>query len=107
MKQESIDILERQKKHWEQFQIAEYMKPSYSEQQEIERVVREEWKPGYTENLWCAACVAEMYKTAYNNYAEYLKKTAKPVVAEAAKEIIPVNNPAEGQRVQKPKKSKP
>jgi hypothetical protein len=37
-------------------------------------VIREEWKPGYHENLWCGACVAEMYKTAYNNYFIYLAK---------------------------------
>lgn len=33
--------------------------------QEVQRVIREEWDPGYTVDYWCGHCLTEMLKFAF------------------------------------------
>ena len=38
-----------------------------SARNEILRIIREEWAPGYQVNVWCGKCVADMLVFAFKN----------------------------------------
>jgi hypothetical protein len=40
----------------------------------MQRVMREEFRPGYTADLWCSTCVSKMVNDLYKHYHDWLRK---------------------------------
>lgn len=83
MKQESIDFLEANRHHYDTIVKAGYVKHLNAyERDGMVRVMREEFVPGYSTDLWCGPCVFDMVKLLYQRYDLWLslhpKEEAKP-----------------------------
>lgn len=45
----------------------------------IQRIIREEWEPGYICQMYCGHCVAEMLVKAFENMDREMTQAAPPV----------------------------
>lgn len=50
---------------------------SGSVRSDMQRIMSEEWQPGYTADLWCPPCVCDMITKLYRCYFNYLKELHK------------------------------
>jgi hypothetical protein len=95
MKPENKKFLEENKHHWITLRDAQYLRHlNGNERSGMQRVMSEEFRPGYTADLWCPTCVAEMVKSLYRHYEAWLEKNPDvPIIPEIP--VIPPNDPEE------------
>lgn len=60
------------------------------ERDNMQRIMREEFQPGYQADLWCPSCAADMVLLLYRHYDEWLAKQPLEVQAN-----FPSNKPEE------------
>lgn len=78
MKAENIKFLEENKRHWITLRDAQYMNGLNSHEREgMQRVMSEEFQPGYSTDLWCPPCVSEMVTKLYTNYERWQEENKK------------------------------
>ena len=64
--------------HFMVFERAFYLRGlSGNIRENMQRVMSEEFQPGYTADLWCPTCCAEMVTRLYRCYYNYLKELHK------------------------------
>lgn len=74
------------------------------------RIMREEWQPRYSPDLWCGPCVADMVLSVYRHYDDWLVRNQEPtteddpLIKKKAEILETLMKPAEGE---KPKPSAP
>jgi hypothetical protein len=89
MKPENKAFLDANRHHYETFKKAQYMRHLNAHEREgMQRVMREEFQPGYNSDLWCPPCVADMVVKLYERYDEWLSQ--QPVTVHAN---FPSNKP--------------
>lgn len=55
------------------------------------RIINEEFQAGYTADLWCSHCVAEMVKKLYRHYDDFLEREAALIAIKAQEDAAKVN----------------
>lgn len=90
MKPENLKFLEDTYHHWQTLRDAQYLKGLNGHEREgMQRVMAEEFRPGYTADLWCPSCVADMVRLLYTSYDQWKidnpVKIEEPVNAEPVK----------------------
>lgn len=96
MKPENKEFLEANYHHWDTLRKADFIRNlSGNERSDMQRVMGEEFQPGYATDLWCSPCVADMVRHLYTRYdqwkAENEKKTEPaelPIPPKADEPII-------------------
>ncbi len=69
MKPENKKFLEENMHHWITLRDAQYLRGLNGQEREgMQRVMAEEFQPGYTADLYCPACCMEMVKLLYTRY---------------------------------------
>lgn len=82
MKPENRALLNQWRHHHETLTKAFYMRGLNAHEREgMQRIMREEFQPGYSTDLWCPPCVSDMVKKLYRHYDEWLAK--QPVTIHA------------------------
>lgn len=83
MNQANQQYLEENKHYWLTLRDAFYLKGlSGDTRSNFQRIMAEEFQPGYTADLWCPACAAEMVKQLYQRYEQW--QAAQPITVEAS-----------------------
>lgn len=78
MKPENKQFLDDNRHFHDTLIKAFYMKGLNANQREgMVRVMREEFQPGYSTDLWCPPCVSDMVKLLYRLYDDLLAKQTK------------------------------
>lgn len=73
MKPENKAILDANRHHYETVSKAGYVKHfNAHEREELLRVMREEFQPNYTTDMWCGPCVFDFVKLLYQSYDKWL-----------------------------------
>ena len=81
MNQASIDFLEANRHHYDLLVRAQYVKHLDGATRDgLLTVIRREFDGRYMSNNWCAECVANMLKFAYEQYDQW--KAAQPAATE-------------------------
>lgn len=91
MKPENKAFLDANRHHHDTLTKALYMKGlNAAERDGMQRVMREEFIPGYHTDLWCPPCVSDMVKLLYQKYDAWLAaqpkeetKTDEPIIIHA------------------------
>lgn len=60
---------------------------------DVLRIIREEWDPGHHVDLWCGSCRAKMLVYAFERMDKEATQAAPPMKTTVIK--IKINNPAE------------
>lgn len=69
MTPENKAFLEANRAHWITLRDAFYIRHlDGNTRSEMQRVMGEEFQPGYTADLWCPTCVADMVKALYQRF---------------------------------------
>jgi hypothetical protein len=84
MKPENREILDANRHHYETATKAGFVKHfNAREKEDLLRVMREEFQPGYYYDMWCSPCVFDFIKLIYQHYDKWLasqpKEEHKPV----------------------------
>lgn len=80
MKPENKAYLEIHRPIWDSLRQAEYLRfPSMSVPGELLRIMREEFRPGYTVDMWCGHCVAEMVRQVYTEFEKW--EASQPILS--------------------------
>lgn len=75
MKPENRKFLDDNRHHHNTLVNAGYLRHlNANERDGMQRVMSEEFQKGYTADLWCPDCVAEMVKRLYNEYDKFLER---------------------------------
>jgi hypothetical protein len=81
MKQHNITTLEKHYHHWITLRDGQYLRGlNIHEREDMLRVLREEFWPGYTYDEWCGSCVADMVKEVYSRYDKWKGEQPAPVI---------------------------
>ena len=81
MKPENKKFLEDNRHHWITLRDAKFCRHlDGNTRSGMMRVMSEEFRPGYTADLWCGTCVAEMVKQLYHEFEKW--EAAQPPVVE-------------------------
>jgi hypothetical protein len=73
MKPENKEFLDKHRHHYDTVIKAGYVKHLNAHEREgMQRVMREEFQPGYTADLWCPPCLFDMVKQLYQRYDNWL-----------------------------------
>lgn len=94
--------LDKHYHHWRTLRDAQYLRGlNIHEREDMVRVLREEFWPGYTYDGWCGSCVADMVRTLYTRYDKWLSEQPppepEPIIVAAS---FPVNDKPEiGQQI--------
>lgn len=65
---------------WRTLRDAQYLRGlNIHEREDMVRVLREEFWPGYTYDEWCGSCVADMVRTLYTRYDKWLSEQPKEI----------------------------
>lgn len=76
----NIEFLESTYHHWVTLRDAQYMRGLNAHERDgMIRVMREEFQPGYSCDLWCPPCVSNMVTLLFRLYDEW--KVKQPVKA--------------------------
>lgn len=79
MKPENKAFLEANRHHWITLRDAQYCRHLDGATREgMRRVMAEEFRPGYSADLWCPPCVAEMVTQLYRDFEKW--EAANPPV---------------------------
>lgn len=71
--------LDKHYHHWVTLRDAQYLRGlNIHEREDMVRVLREEFWPGYTYDEWCSSCVADMVRTLYTRYDKWLSEQPPP-----------------------------
>lgn len=91
MRQENIDFLEANYHHWATLRDAQYLKGlNANEREGMQRVMAEEFVKGYTADLWCPSCCADMVRQLYTRYDTWkTENNTEPIKVKAS---FPRNN---------------
>ena len=82
MKKENKEFLDSNRHFYEQMLRADTLSGlGHQTKTEMERVMRDEFNPGYTADLNCATCIFEMVKRLYHNYDRWLSDNPIKVAA--------------------------
>lgn len=83
MKPANKQFLDDNRHHWETLTRAMYLKGlNGNEREGMQRVMSEEFQPGYATDLWCPPCVSDMVLLLYRQYDLWL--SANPIVVHAS-----------------------
>lgn len=75
MKPENREIFEENRKHYDTLVNAGYMVHlSGRDRSNIVKAMSEEFQPGYSADLWCPTCVANMMHQIYRRYLQFLEE---------------------------------
>lgn len=75
MKPENRQIFEENEKHWETLEKAGYLVHlSGRDRSNLVKAMNEEFQPGYTADLWCPTCVANMLRQVYRRYHQFVEQ---------------------------------
>lgn len=84
MKPENRQFLEDNLHHWHTLRDAQYLKGlNANERDGMMRVMSEEFQPGYTTDLWCQQCAADMVSLLYRSYEAFLEKEKQQPIPQA------------------------
>lgn len=82
MKQENRQIFEENLQHYWTLERAGYMVHlSNRDRSNLVRAMSEEFQPGYTADLWCPPCVANMMRQVYRRYLAWKDEEQKQRLA--------------------------
>jgi hypothetical protein len=74
----NITTLEKHYHHWITLRDGQYLRGlNIHEREDMLRVLREEFWPGYTYDEWCGSCVADMVKEVYSRYDKWKAEQPK------------------------------
>lgn len=93
MKPENKAFLEANRTHWITLRDAQYLRHLDGRtRSEMQRVMGEEFQTGYTADLWCPTCVADMVSMLYHRFEAWEKANppAPEVLTEPELPIDPV-----------------
>lgn len=77
MKPENKHFLDEHRHHHDTLVRAFYLRSLSAEvRQRMQDVIRDEFQPGYSTDLWCPPCVSDMVLKLYRHYDEWLLKQA-------------------------------
>jgi len=80
MKPENRAFIEKHRNHWITLRDAFYLRSlDGGTRSEMQRILGEEFAPGYNTDLWCGPCVTDMVKLLYTNYERWLAANPDPV----------------------------
>lgn len=80
MKPENKAFLDSNRHHHDTLVKAFYLRHlDGNTRSEMQRIMSEEFQPGYTSDLWCAPCVSDMVLALYRRYDEWLVANPPPV----------------------------
>lgn len=89
MKAANKAFLEENINHWHTLRDAQYLRHlDGNTRAEMQRILQEEFSPGYITDLWCSPCVATMVKLLYQRYEDWKEKNPEKA-EEPPMEIIP------------------
>src|SRR4051812_2419526 len=72
-------FLEANRTHWITLRDAFYIRHlDGNTRSEMQRIMGEEFRPGYTSDLWCGVCVADMVTALYQEFEKW--EAANPVI---------------------------
>ena len=75
MTPETIQFLNDNRHHHETLVKAFYLRSLSAEvRTRMQEIIRQEWEPGYSTDLWCGPCVSAMVLKLYRHYDEWLEK---------------------------------
>lgn len=82
MKPENKAFLEEHRSIWDTLRKAQYLRfPHQGIKDGLVRIMREEFRPGYTADLWCTHCVATMVREVYTEFEKWETAQVKePVI---------------------------
>lgn len=79
MKPENKAFLEANRHHWITLRDAFYVRHlDGNTRSDMQRIMGEEFRPGYTSDLWCGVCVADMVRALYQEFEKW--EAAQPVI---------------------------
>lgn len=82
MKPENKAFLEANRTHWVTLREAFYIRHlDGNTRSEMQRIMGEEFRPGYTSDLWCGVCVADMVRALYQEFEKWEAANPEPEVA--------------------------
>jgi hypothetical protein len=82
MKPENKKFLDDNRHHYDTYVKAFYVRGlNANEREGMQRVMREEFQPGYSADLWCPPCLVEMLVKLYRHYDEWLAQQSVTVQA--------------------------
>ena len=86
MRPENKAFLDANRHHHDTLIKAFYLRSlNNNEREGMQRVMSEEFQPGYATDLWCPPCVSDMVLLLYRSYDEWLAQQAATII-EAIKE---------------------
>lgn len=91
MKPENKAFLEANRHHWITLRDAFYVRHlDGNTRSEMQRIMGEEFRPGYTSDLWCPTCVADMVRAVYQEFEKWEHQQAlidfRPTIDDFAKQ---------------------
>jgi hypothetical protein len=79
MKPANKKFLDDNRHHHTTLIKAQYLRHlNANEREGMQRVMREEFQPGYSADLWCPPCCAEMVRMLYRLYDDWLATNPDP-----------------------------
>lgn len=79
MKTENRKFLDDNYHHWITLRDAFYIRHlDGNTRSNMMRIMAEEFWPGYTSDLWCPTCVADMVKLLYQRYDKWILENPDP-----------------------------
>lgn len=85
MKPENKAFLEANRTHWITLRDAFYLRGlDGNTRSAMQRIMGEEFRPGYTSDLWCPTCVADMVRALYQEFEKWEARQT-PAIEEFAK----------------------
>jgi len=72
MNPNNLKFLQDNRHHWTALRDAQYLRHlDGNTRSEMQRVMAEEFRPGYTTDLWCSPCVSEMVTSLYREFEKW------------------------------------
>lgn len=88
MKPENKTFLDANRHHYDTIVKAGYVRGLNAHEREgMQRVMGEEFQPGYHTDLWCGPCLFDMVKLLYQRYDAWIAANEKPSIPLNQEEI--------------------
>jgi len=85
MTPENKAFLEANRHHYDTVIKAGYVRHlNANEREGMQRIMREEFQPGYHTDLWCGPCLFDMVKLLYTRYDQWLSEQPKEIIVAAS-----------------------
>lgn len=83
MKEEDKKFLDDNRFHYDILVKAFYIRNlSGATRENMQRIMSDYFRPGYTAELYCGSCVSRMVLDLYRHYDEWLRNNPEPVIIE-------------------------